>query len=216
MNQNKTFKAGIERVLGKQNVVIDVQEVDEDTYNDATYQAQTGATADYDIAHATGWGPDYDDPSAYLDIYNSKDGAFLKNLGLDQAVPGRVDATAAVKKQLKLAEYDRLLAAAKAINNNDNARYTAFARAEAWLLNTGIQIPTNSTGAVPSLTHSYQMAQPLTRPYVQSGLGDKRFKYVKMQQDVITAAEYDRVKAKWDKKRRQLAKTQGQQADGQQ
>lgn len=200
-HQNKAFKTAIETALGQANVVVDIQETSEAKYNAATYNVTTGAQSDYDLAHATGWAPDYDDPAAYLSIYNTTDGAFLKNLGLDNVTSGKPDATAAVKQQIGLEKYDALLDQAMAITADDNARYTAFAKAEAWLLNASIMIPVSSGGGVPAVTRSYQMAQPATRPYVQSGLGDKSFKYVKLQKDVISTAKYHQVKQRWNQVR---------------
>lgn len=201
MNQDKSFKNSIETVLGKSNVVVDIQNASEDKYLAATYQATTGATSDYDISNASGWSPDYDDPSSYLDIYNPTDGSLLKKLGLEVVTNGK-DASADIKKQLGFDEYAQLLDKAEAINDDNDARYTAFAKAEAWLLNKGVQISVNSLGGTPSVTK----VVPYTKPYAQSGLGDKRFKFVKVQSKAVSVAQQQKAKKAWDAKRAKIAK----------
>lgn len=201
MNQDKSFKNSIETSLGKSNVVVDIQNASEDKYLAATYQATTGASSDYDISNASGWSPDYDDPSSFLDIYNPVDGSMLKNLGLEVVTNGK-DTSADVKKQLGFSEYQDLLNKAKAINDDNDARYTAFAKAEAWLLEKGLQIPVNSLGGTPSVTK----VVPHTAPYAPSGLGDKRFKFMKVQTAPVTAAQKAKANKAWNAKRAEIAK----------
>lgn len=74
LNQAKSFKKSVEATLGKQNVIIDLQLLSDDKYNVATFNATTGKTSDFDISNSTGWSPDYDDPSTYLEIYNPVSG----------------------------------------------------------------------------------------------------------------------------------------------
>ena len=96
----------------------------------ATYQATTGQAGDYDISTASGWGPDFTDPSSYLNIYDSRTGDMIHTLGLEASsiVQGKDPSTDA-KKAIKLSEYDALLDKASAITDDVNARYTAYADA---------------------------------------------------------------------------------------
>ena len=99
-------------------------------------------------------------------------------------------------------EYEKLLDKAEAITQNTNARYKAFAKAEAWLTNSGIQIPVYSLGGSPSVTK----VVPYTKPYAQSGLGSARFKYMKVQKTAVTKAQYNKAKTAWEAKRAKIAK----------
>lgn len=205
LNQDKSFKNSIESVLGKKNVQIDIQTVSEDKYLAATYAATTGAASDFDISNASGWSPDYDDPSSYLEIYNPDTGSMLQTLGMEATanVQGK-DPSASIKKQLGLDTYAKLLAKAEAIKTDSNARYKAFAKAEAWLLDNGIQIPINSLGGTPSVTKKV----PYTSPYATSGLGTNRYKFVKVQDKTVSTAQFNKAKKAWNAKRAKIAKAE--------
>lgn len=196
LNQAKSFKSSIETVLGKKNVQIDIQNLPEDAYLAATYAATTGAASDFDISNASGWSPDYVDPSTYLEIYNPDTGSMLQTLGMEATanVSGK-DPSASIKKQAGFDEYAKLLAKAEAIKTNKNARYKAFAKAEAYMMSQGWQFPVKSLGGSASVT----TVVPKTAAYGKSGLVHT-YKYVKVQKDTTTAAEYKNAKAAWTKK----------------
>jgi ABC-type oligopeptide transport system substrate-binding subunit len=201
LNEAKSFKKSVEATLGKKNVTIDLQLLSDDKFNAITYYATTGKASDYDISNASGWSPDYDDPSTYLEIYNPASGSNLHTLGLDPSTSKSASNTAAIKAT-GLDEYEKLLDKAEAITQNTNARYKAFAKAEAWLTNSGIQIPVYSLGGSPSVTK----VVPYTKPYAQSGLGSSRYKYMKVQKTAVTKAQYNKAKTAWEAKRAKIAK----------
>ncbi|MCJ0588765.1 peptide ABC transporter substrate-binding protein, partial [Enterococcus cecorum] len=128
--------------------------LNDDAYNAATYQATTAAAQDFDISTASGWGPDYQDPSTYLDIYDSRTGAQLQNLGLEPSEIAKDNSSAEVVKEIGLTEYDALLDKADAITANDQIekRYEAYADAEAWLAANALQIPVQAFGATPRVS----------------------------------------------------------------
>ncbi|WP_261806044.1 peptide ABC transporter substrate-binding protein [Lapidilactobacillus luobeiensis] len=198
LNQTKSFKDSVEKSLGTSNVVIDIQMLSEDKYLAATYQATTGAAADFDISNASGWSPDYDDPSSYLDIYSPVDGTMLTTLGLEAGA----DQNAAAKKAVGLDTYQTLLEKAEAITNDTNARYKAFAAAEAQLLDSTVQIPVKSLGGTPSVTK----VVPYTQAFAWSGLGNLKFKFMEVQAKPVTIAQMDKAKKAWEKKRAEIAK----------
>ncbi len=100
VNMVKSLKKSVETSLGSDNVVVDVQLLNEDKYLAATYQATTGQAGDFDITNASGWGPDYTDPSSYLNIYDSRKGDMIHTLGLEaSAVVQGTDPSTAAKKQ---------------------------------------------------------------------------------------------------------------------
>lgn len=205
INVLKSLKSSIEKNLGSDNVVIDLQYASEDKVLAATYQATTGKASDFDISNASGWSPDYDDPSTYLDIYDPETGSMLQTLGLEaSAVIQGKDETADAKKTVGLDKYASLVKAAEAITTDENARYAAFAKAEAYLLDTGVQIPISSGGGSPYVTK----AVPYSGPFSWSGLGGSKYKFVKLQKEPVTAAQKAKAKAAWDAKRAEIAKEQ--------
>jgi len=77
------FKKSIEDVLGVENVEIVI--LNGDTLADyyaAGYRASSGKTGDFDLFYGSGWGPDYGDPSTYLDTMVSGIGYMTKVIGL--------------------------------------------------------------------------------------------------------------------------------------
>ncbi|WP_125578940.1 ABC transporter substrate-binding protein, partial [Lapidilactobacillus mulanensis] len=202
LNQTKSFKSTVEKNLGKDFVNVDIQLLSEDKYLVATYQAATGADSDFDISNASGWSPDYDDPSSYLEIYSPETGSMLQTLGLEPSatVAGK-DPSAAAKKTVGFDEYQELLDKASAITNDNNARYKAYAKAEAWLLNSGVQIPVYSLGGAPYVSQ----VVPYTTGYAQSGLASA-YKGMKLQAKPVTLAQRNKAKKAWDAKRAEIAK----------
>ncbi len=204
VNQSKSLKKSVEDVLGADNVVIDIQLLTDDAMNIATYQAPNGASSDFDISTASGWGADFVDPSSYLDIYQSQNGSLLHTLGLE--VQGNykdgVDPSAEAKKALHLDEYDKLLADANAIIDDPDARYTAYAKAEAWLLENVLQIPIHANGGAPSLTKSV----PFVKSYGTTGLSNVSYKYMELSDKPISKKQYDESRAKWEKEKEEATK----------
>lgn len=199
INQAKSFKKSIESVLGKDNVQVDIQLLSQDKYLAGTYEATTGAQADYDISNASGWSPDYEDPSSYLDIYNPESGSMLSTIGL---TIGDAE-SAAVAKTVGLDKYATLVDTAEAETSDVNKRNALFAKAEAALLDSGIQIPVYSDGGTPSVTKIV----PFTGSYAPSGLGGaSSYKYMKLQSKPVTTAQYNKAKAAWNKERAKIAK----------
>ena len=203
VNQAKSLKNSVEKNLGTDNVVVDIQLLNEDDYLAATYQATTGAQADYDISNASGWGPDFQDPSTYLNIYNSETGDMLTTLGLEPTatVQGE-DTSADAKKEQNWTEYDDLLKKADAIKDDNNARYTAYADAEAYLLNEVWQIPIHADGGSPYVSKLV----PFSGPFGYTGLGSAKFKLLQLQEDVVTNDQYDKAQKEWQTNREKTAK----------
>ncbi len=80
--QANAVKQSIEGVLGAENVVINLVEATVDTdYYASGYRAKTGAAMNNDLFYGSGWGPDYGDPSTYLDTF-AMGGYMLKLLGI--------------------------------------------------------------------------------------------------------------------------------------
>ena len=203
VNMVKSLKKSVETSLGSDNVVVDVQLLNEDKYLAATYQATTGQAGDFDITNASGWGPDYTDPSSYLNIYDSRKGDMIHTLGLEaSAVVQGTDPSTAAKKAINLSEYDALLDKAAAITDDLDARYTAYADAEAWLLDNALQVPIYADGGTPRVTN----VVPFSGSYGWAGIAANKLKYVEVQSDIVTTDQYDKAKKAWETKKEETAK----------
>ncbi|MDE3905953.1 peptide ABC transporter substrate-binding protein [Enterococcus lactis] len=203
VNMVKSLKKSVETSLGSDNVVVDIQLLNKDKYLAATYQATTGKAGDFDITNASGWGPDYTDPSSYLNIYDSRKGDNIHTLGLEaSAVVQGTDPSTAAKKAINLSEYDALLDKAAAITDDLDARYTAYADAEAWLLDNALQVPIYADGGTPRVTN----VVPFSGPYGWAGIAANKLKYVEVQSNIVTTDQYDKAKKAWETKKEETAK----------
>lgn len=188
VQQADSMKNSIETALGKDNVVIDVQKLSTDDADNATYFAQSPEQKDFDL-DIGGWGPDFQDPSTYLDILNPTDGPTLTGMGLD---PKKDQA---LIEKLGLNEYKQLLDDANAEKLDTNKRYEKYAAAQAWLTENAIVLPIYSKGGVPSITK----VTPFSSPNSLVGIkGDTNyFKYKKVQDKTVTTADYEKAYKQW-------------------
>ena len=190
-----SLKQSIESVLGAENVVIDIQQLSTDDFDNSSYLAQTAAQKDFDIYNG-GWSADYLDPSSYLDILNVNNGGMLQNLGLE---PGEVNDKA---KAVGLDTYTQMLEEAN--KEQDPAkRYEKYAEIQAWLVDSALAIPNVSLGGTPSLRKTV----PFSAPYSLAGnKGVESYKYLKLQDKTVTTAEYEKAKEKWLKEKEESNK----------
>ncbi|MDY4345181.1 peptide ABC transporter substrate-binding protein [Streptococcus sp. BJSWXB5TM5] len=190
-----SLKQSIESVLGAENVVIDIQQLSTDDYDNSGYLAQTAAQKDFDIYNG-GWSADYLDPSSYLDILNVNNGGMLQNIGLE---PGEVNDKA---KAVGLDTYTQMLEEAN--KEQDPAkRYEKYAEVQAWLVDSALAIPNVSQGGTPGLRRTV----PFSAAFSQAGnKGVESYKYVKLQDKVVTTAEYEAARQKWLKEKEESNK----------
>ena len=188
VQQADSMKNSIETALGKDNVVIDVQKLSTDDADNATYFAQSPEQKDFDL-DIGGWGPDFQDPSTYLDILSPVDGPTLTGMGLDPKIDQ------ALIEKLGLNEYKQLLDDANAEKLDTNKRYEKYAAAQAWLTENAIVLPIYSKGGVPSITK----VTPFSSPNSLVGIkGDTNyFKYKKVQDKTVTTADYEKAYKEW-------------------
>ncbi|CIT99211.1 peptide ABC transporter substrate-binding protein [Streptococcus pneumoniae] len=190
-----SIKQSIESVLGSDNVVIDIQQLTSDEFDSSGYFAQTAAQKDYDLYHG-GWGPDYQDPSTYLDIFNTNSGGVLQNLGLE---PGEANDKA---KAVGLDVYTQMLEEAN--KEQDPAkRYEKYADIQAWLIDSSLVLPSVSRGGTPSLRRTV----PFAGAYGLTGTkGVESYKYLKVQDKIVTTDEYAKAREKWLKEKEESNK----------
>ena len=82
--QANAYKQVIENTLGSENVVVNLVEATtlEDFYA-CGYRAPNGEAGNFDMFYGSGWGPDYGDPSTYLDTFLGEGAGYMtKVIGL--------------------------------------------------------------------------------------------------------------------------------------
>ncbi|MCE2075667.1 peptide ABC transporter substrate-binding protein [Streptococcus thermophilus] len=191
--QVQSLKQTIEKSLGSENVVIDINQMSSDDMQNATSNAANAAAEDWDISNG-GWGPDYQDPSTYLDILKTTSSENTKIFN------GYDDPNNAAAAQVGLKDYDALLDSAASETTDINARYDRYAQAQAWLEDSSLIIPlTVSNGAAPVISR----LTPFTGASIQVGdKGSSYVKYVKSQEKVVTKKEYEQSREKWLKEKK--------------
>ena len=192
--QVQSLKQTIEKSLGSENVVIDINQMSSDDMNNVTSNAANAAAEDWDISNGVGWGPDYQDPSTYLDILKTTSSENTKIFN------GYDDPNNAAAAQVGLKDYDALLDSAASETTDINARYDRYAQAQAWLEDSSLIIPlTVSNGAAPIISR----LTPFTGASIQVGdKGSSYLKYVKSQEKVVTKKEYEQSREKWLKEKK--------------
>lgn len=81
--QAGAYKTSIEAVLGDKVVVNLIEATTSDDYYACGYRASNGEAGNYDMFYGSGWGPDYGDPSTYLDTFLGEGAGYMtKVIGL--------------------------------------------------------------------------------------------------------------------------------------
>ena len=184
-----SVKQTLESVLGADNLVIDVQQLSTDEYNNVAFLAPTPDARDYDLSF-DGWVADYQDPSTYLNPFNAEDGFYLKIFGLDAKEDKAKIAS------LGLDTYTKMLKDADSENKDVAKRYEKYAEAQAWMIDNSLIMSAMSGGGTASVTK----VTPFTRGYSLVGIkGDGyNYKYMKLQKDTVTIKQYEEAKTKWE------------------
>ena len=184
-----SVKQTLESVLGAANIVIDVQQLSTDDFNNVAFLAPTPADRDYDL-NFDGWVGDYQDPSTYLNPFNAEDGFYLKIFGLD------AQEDKAKIASLGLDTYTKMLKDADSENKDVAKRYEKYAEAQAWMIDNSLIMSAMSSGGTASVTK----VTPFTRGYSLVGIkGDgNNYKYMKLQKDTVTTKQFEEAKTKWE------------------
>ena len=194
VNQVQSLKESVESALGKDNVVLDLHQMSSDDFYNITYSAANAAAEDWDLSVGVAWEPDYLDPSTYLDVLKTTDSENTKSfMGYDNP-----NSPAAEKVGLK--EYDQLVDDASKETTNLTARYEKYAKAQAWLTDSSLYIPTTTyNGAAAVISR----IKPFSGAYAQAG--DKGstyyFKYLQSQDNIVTKKQYDSAYKDWLKEK---------------
>lgn len=194
VNQVQSLKESVESALGKDNVVLDLHQMSSDDFYNITYSAANAAAEDWDLSVGVAWEPDYLDPSTYLDVLKITNSENTKSfMGYDNP-----NSPAAEKVGLK--EYDQLVDDASKETTNLTARYEKYAKAQAWLTDSSLYIPTTTyNGAAAVISR----IKPFSGAYAQAG--DKGstyyFKYLQSQDNIVTKKQYDSAYKDWLKEK---------------
>ena len=192
VQQSNSLKQSIESSLGTENVVVDVLQMTDNEKETITSQARVPSQKDYDL-NSTGWSPSYQDPASYLNIMHPKTGSAMKHLGITKGKDQEVVA------KVGLDQYKKLLDEADSESISLEERYEKYAKAQAWLTDSSLLMPTASSGGSPVVSN----VVPFSKPYSQVGIkGDPYiFKGMRLQKDIVTSKEYDEALKKWQKEK---------------
>ena len=192
VQQSNSLKQSIESTLGAENVVVDVLQMTDNEKETITSQARVPAQKDYDL-NSTGWSPSYQDPASYLNIMDPKTGSAMKHLGITKGKDQEVVA------KVGLDQYKKLLDEADSESISLEERYEKYAKAQAWLTDSSLLMPTASSGGSPVVSN----VVPFSKPYSQVGIkGDPYiFKGMRLQKDIVTTKEYEEALKKWQKEK---------------
>lgn len=197
-NRALAEKAAIEAALGAENVVIDIISCeDSNVYYDCWYYCELGSDCNADLLFFGGWGPDYEDPRSYLNIFLPENGDMLQNLGLSVSSVS-TPAEEALKEQIGLSKYGEMCAAADVITDDNDTRFTKYAEAEAYFLTQALVRPMSTSGAAVQISKIV----PYTACYGNYGWASYNnvpiFKGMKVYNEKIqTAEEHATAKAAW-------------------
>jgi oligopeptide transport system substrate-binding protein len=141
------------------------------------------------------WGADYADPETWTEPFRAANNTYnFMSHAPEKAVDGKpsVNKTAATLRTVN--EYYTLVEKAKAITTDEARRYTAFAEAEAYLINHAIIVPFSISagdGYVASRLN------PFDFQYAPYGLATYRYKGVKLLDKPMNNDEFKAAYAKW-------------------
>lgn len=138
------------------------------------------------------WGADYADPETYTDpFYQSANDDGSYNRGMRYAYMA-YSITDGLESADTVKGYFDLVDAAKAITDDTDARYEAFAEAEAYLINHALAVPYSYS--VPDFVAS--KLNPFEGQYAAFGVSKLRYKGQHLYDDFFSMEEYEANAAK--------------------
>ena len=195
VNQGKSMKQSIEENTDGQ-IIIELVMRDQDTVENIAYNTTYWGDADYDISTFTGWGPDYQDPRTFVDIYSPTVGYYMHSCGLTDTVfvPDEFGSDDDIKEAVGFNEYEKIWRQADSNKADLDARYKEYAKADAYLLYNALYIPTSMQTRSVRLTH----VVPFSAIY-STGVSQYKYKGTKLQEGIVTVDQYNEAKAAWEK-----------------
>ena len=131
------------------------------------------------------WGADYADPQTWTEPFAEGNNYNFWDTSEDE------------ETQAIFAEWSAKVAEAAAIVDDDEARYAAFAEAEAILIEHAIIVPYSVDGG------GYEVSKLNTfeGEYAPYGMAQLRYKYMKVYEDSMSMEEYEEALAAWEEER---------------
>jgi len=200
VDRAQSMKQSIEESTDGQ-IIIELVMRDMDTVRNIAYYSTSPEECDYDISTFTGWSPDYADPKSFVDIYSPTTGYYMQAMGLyDNSSSALADEAilaedAEIKETVGLNAYEELYRAADAISTDLDARYEAYAKADAYLVERCFFIPTMMQSRSVRVTH----VEPFSRVYSVTGLSEYKYKGLKLREGLVTTDEYNAALEAWQK-----------------
>lgn len=189
---------------GKINVNVIMRS--QDIVQQVAFQMNDPSQSDYDISTFSGWGPDYADPKSFAETYSAKHGPYLKNMGLRGVEKDKNGKETILDKEIKekigLLEYTKMIEEADKIVDDLDARYKAYAKADAFLIQKAFFLP-NSQQTRGQVVSKFE---PFQRPFSYYGDSSSKWKGAIIREDMITKAEFDKKFAEWQKAQEEVAK----------
>ena len=176
-NESQIVEQNLEKVLGTDYIDVIVQ-----AGPDTGFLNERRA-GNYGLMKCN-WGADYADPETWTDpfVEGSKYNFIFKAKGAET--------------QALFAEYAALVEEAKAITTDMDARFEAFAKAEALLLEHGLALPIHTS------SRSYQMSNlnVFEGQYAPFGVANLRYKDQYLYEDSMSLTEWQAAYAEWQAK----------------
>ena len=180
VKQANSFKQSIEAST-QGNIIIELVLRQEDIVEAIAYENTDPAMTDYDISTFSGWGPDYQDPKSFVDIYSPTIGYYMHAVGLGHGTDDQE-----VKDLVGFGEYEKLFRDADAISTDMDARYKAYAKADAYLLANALYVPMSQQ----TRSQAVSFIKPFTRMHSSTGTDQYKYKGARIQSELVTAEEY--------------------------
>ena len=161
-------------------------------------------TGDYALMKCN-WGADYADPQTWTDPFATDNSYNFMYQDPDRSVADKTCDHKSPETQAVVNEYYALVDAAKAITDDEAARYAAFAEAEAFLIEHAIVIPfhISTSGYVATRLNVFD-AQ-----YAPYGLALQRFKGQRLLEEPMNMEKFNTLYAEWQTAREKAVANAG-------
>lgn len=143
------------------------------------------------------WGADYADPQTWTDPFKRDNTYNFMNQDAGRTLGETPCDHKGAETQAMAEEYYRLVDAAKAITDDPQGRYDAFAQAEAYLIRHAVIVPysIDFDGYVATRLNCFQ------RQYAPYGLALQRFKGQRLMEEPMSMERFDQLDQAWQVER---------------
>lgn len=193
VKQANSMKQSVEEA-SQGNIIVELVLRSNDTVQAIAYENMDPEMSDYDISTFTGWSPDYSDPKSFVDIYSPTTGYYMTSCGLGTVDENNNVIDKDIKDQIGLMEYEDAYRKADAITDDMDARYKAFAVADALLVKHAFFLP----GQMESRGQTVSRIVPFTKPHSVTGISEFKYKGIQLQDELVTTEQYNAAKADWE------------------